>query len=141
MKKYKTLIAFIVLILLLAGFIALVYNGRVAAPEVFSARQDLKVTGMVDTIRQVDSQITLLDRQFSRIKGSSANLMAYGLGQLTSEDGYKGPESFDNGIVVRIVFARVTPDRPSRRMARSTAPREALGIAVRRISAVIFLRP
>ena len=111
MKKYKTLIAFILLILLLAGFIALVYNGRVAAPEVFSARQDLKVTGMVDTIRQVDSQITLLDRQFSRIKGSSADLMAYGLGQLTSENGYEGPESFDNGIIVRIEDGKIVYPR------------------------------
>jgi len=45
------------------------------------------------------------------------------------------------GIVVRIPFARVTPDKPRERIARSTAPRDAPGIAVRRISAVIFLRP
>ena len=42
------------------------------------------------------------------------------------------------GIVVRIPFARVMPDRPSARIARFTAPRDAFGRAVRRINAVIF---
>ena len=41
-------------------------------------------------------------------------------------------------IVVRIAFARVMPWRPSDRMARSTAPREASAIAERRIRSVIF---
>lgn len=45
------------------------------------------------------------------------------------------------GMVVRIAFARVTPDRPSSRIARSTPPQEASANRVRRMSAVIFRRP
>ncbi len=102
MKKYKTLIAFVILILLLAGFIALAFSGKILTPKVLSSRQELKVNSMVDTIKRVDDQIGLIDTQFSQVTESTANLTAYALSQFASEKGYEGPEVFDHGIVIRI---------------------------------------
>jgi hypothetical protein len=45
------------------------------------------------------------------------------------------------GIAVRVPLSRRIPANPSARIARSIAPREAPGIVVRRISAVILRRP
>ena len=45
------------------------------------------------------------------------------------------------GMVVRIPLSRRTPASPRVRIARSTAPADASGMAVRRRCAVIFRRP
>ncbi|MBQ6509096.1 MAG: mechanosensitive ion channel [Flexilinea sp.] len=102
MKKNKTLIAFVILILLLAGFVALALSGKIIPPRELSSRQELKVSSMVDTIKRVEDQVTLIDSQFSRVTEASADLMAYALAQFVTGNGYEGPEILDNGVVVRI---------------------------------------
>ncbi len=102
MKKFKTLFAFVILILLVAGFVALAFSGNILSSKKISSRRELKVGSMVDTIKRVEEQLTLMDSHFDRLTGSSANLMAYALRQLVTDRGYEGPEVFDNGIVIRI---------------------------------------
>ena len=101
MKKNKTLIAFIILILLLAGFVAIALSGKIITPGGLSSRQELKVSSMVDTIKRVEDQVTLIDSQFSMVTEASADLMVYALEQFVTENGYDGPDVFDHGIIVR----------------------------------------
>ncbi len=102
MKNHKTLIAFIILFLLLAVFTAFAFSTKVLFPREASSGQKLKVSGMTAIVKRVEDQIDLVESGFRQDREKSAELMTYALGQFVTEDGYEGPDVFDNGIVLRI---------------------------------------
>lgn len=64
MKKHKTLIAFIILVLLLGVYLAVTLYSSILSYMEISTQADLKVSGIVDTLNRVQDRIDALETEF-----------------------------------------------------------------------------
>lgn len=102
MKNHKTLIAFIVLLLLLGVYIGITLTSSILSYMKVSSQAQLKIDGMVDTLNRVQENIDALSESFREQTENSIELMRIALSPSIQEDTYEGPEIFNDGVVVRI---------------------------------------
>lgn len=110
MKNNKTLIAFLILVLLLGVFLAVTLYTSILSYMEVSSQADLKVSGMIDTLNRVQDHITTLETEFRSKTENTMELMSLALRPLVRDNMYEGPEIFEDvsqnrasdGIVVRV---------------------------------------
>lgn len=101
MKKHKTLIAFIILVLLLGVYLAVTLYSSILSYMEISTQADLKVSGIVDTLNRVQDRIDALETEFHEKAENFMELMCTALRPLINGNRYEGPEIFDDGVVVK----------------------------------------
>ena len=109
MKNKKTLIAFLLLILLIGAFLAVTYYTSILSYMEISSQADLKVRGMVDTLNRVQDHLSVLETEFREKTENTMEMMSIALRPFVKEDTYYGPDIFMDkavngnvdGIVIR----------------------------------------
>ena len=110
MKNKKTLIAFLILILLLGVFLAVTYYTSILSYMEISSQADLKVRGMVDTLNRVQDHLSVLETEFREKTENTMEMMSIALRPFVKENTYDGPDIFMDkavdgnvdGIVIRL---------------------------------------
>ena len=116
MKNKKTLIAFLILILLIGVFLAVTYYTSILSYMEVSSQADLKVRGMVNTLSRVQDHINSLETEFRDKTENTMEMMCSSLRSFVKKNSYDGPEIFTDeaaeenayGIVIRIENGNVT---------------------------------
>ncbi len=116
MKDNKTIIAFIILALLLAVFLGVTFYTNILSYMEVSPQADLKVRGMVDTLKRTQDHINALETEFRTRTEKTMELMCTALRPHVNGDSYDGPEVFADeaqnrnfdGVVIRIEDGKVT---------------------------------
>ena len=116
MKNNKTLIAFVILALLLAVFLGVTLYTNILSYMEVSSQADLKVKGMVDTLKRTQDHINALETEFRTRTENTRELMCTALRTHVKDGTYDGPEVFTDeaadrnfdGIVIRIEKGKVT---------------------------------
>ncbi len=116
MKNKKTLIAFLILILLIGVFLTVTYYTSILSYMEVSSQADLKVRGMVNTLSRVQDHINSLETEFRDKTENTMEMMCSSLRSFVKKNSYDGPEIFTDeaaeenayGIVIRIENGNVT---------------------------------
>ena len=109
-KIRKPLFAFGLLFLLLAIFMGITLYSNILSYMEVSSRDDLKVSGMVNTLNRVQEQINTLESEYRTKTENMMELMCIALRPYVKGATYDGPEIFiddstnrsNDGIVVRV---------------------------------------
>ncbi len=113
MSKNKTLIAFLILFLLIAAFLAVVYIGDILSYTRSVSNFEQKAGWMLESILDLNNHIESIENRFSKKTAAVANLMSMSLGHFVTENGYNGPEAFEDGLVVRNINGRMVYPKDS----------------------------
>ncbi len=116
MRKNKTILAFLCLVLMILVFIAVVNICGILSYTKSVSDDDQKAGWMIESILDLNEHIDSIESRFSRKTMAVANMMSMALGHFLSENGYNGPESFEDGLVVgnkngKIVYPKESPIR------------------------------
>ena len=109
-KIRKPLFAFGLLLLLLAIFMGITLYSNILSYMEVSSQDDLKVSGMVNTLNRVQEQINTLETEYRTKTENIMELMCIALRPYVKGNTYDGPEIFvddstnrsNDGIVVRV---------------------------------------
>ena len=109
MKNRKSIIAFIFLLLLIGVFMGITLYSNILSYMQVSSQDDLKVSGMVNTLNRVQDQINTLESEYRTKTENILELMAIALRPYVKDNTFSGPELFldesiarsNDGIVVR----------------------------------------
>lgn len=109
MKNRKSIIAFILLLLLIGVFMGITLYSNILSYMQVSSQDDLKVSGMVNTLNRVQDQINTLESEYRTKTENILELMAIALRPYVKDNTFSGPELFvdesiarsNDGIVVR----------------------------------------
>ena len=101
MKKHKTLITFIVLILLLCVFVGITLYTNILSYMKVTSQAELKINGMIETLNHVQDNIDTLGAEFRERTENTMEMMVTALSPLIRGENYDEPAVFEDGVVVR----------------------------------------
>ena len=102
-KVRNPIFAFALLILLLAGMgILLYYVSIISSIMKIELRNEMKLEGAVNTINKISEGIKGYSERERNKTQNTVKLMCTALKKYITENGYEGPEIFDEGVVLRI---------------------------------------
>ena len=99
LMKKKTLIAFLILVLFLAGYFAIIFYSNILSYMEFSSQTDLKVDGIINTLNRVQMHIYELEDEFRTKTKVTMEIMTDALRPHVIDNAYDGPEYFEDKAV------------------------------------------
>ncbi len=107
MKNHKSVIAFVILVLMLCLFLGITLYTSILSYMEISSQAELKVSGMIDTLNRVQKHIDFLEEEFRERTENSMEMMCIALRPLIQGDTYTGPAVFEDGVVVKVRNGKV----------------------------------
>lgn len=101
MKNRKTITAFIVLVMMLLLFLGITLYTSILSYMEVSSQAELTVRGMIEMLNHVQTNIDSLEDDFKKITENSMEMMCIALQTRIHGENYTGPESFEDGVVVK----------------------------------------